>query len=207
MSLCNCVGQLNVKWDHSVFIYGSCVSIQAANKCKGCSDCQRAGRRPLIRGAETEKRERGMLLQHLRGRAARGFSRDRVLYFEVRGGTVCSTKSPNPSPFRLSLLPCLLIMFSWADSRCLSWIFRPGRDKLQGNWNEAKTLVYFQVGFRHGFMRLTSKILQLIPWRDRNALCCDCVTGSSHQVTQLCDEQRVRANNFPTDWNSSQQYR
>lgn len=111
-----------------------------------------------------------MLLQYLRGRAARGFSRDRVLYFEVCGGTVCSTKSPNPSSIRLSLLPCLLIMFSWADLRCLSWIFWPRRDKLQGNRNEAETLVYFQVDCQHGFMRLTSKMLWLIAWRDKNVL-------------------------------------
>lgn len=35
-----------------------------------------------------------MLLQYLRVRGAGDFSRDRVLYFEVCGGTVCSTKSP-----------------------------------------------------------------------------------------------------------------
>lgn len=35
-----------------------------------------------------------MLLQYLRVRGARDFSRDRALYFEVCGGTVCSTKSP-----------------------------------------------------------------------------------------------------------------
>lgn len=42
-------------------------------------------------------------------RGGRDFSRDKVLYFEVCGGTVCSRKSP--TILRL-LLPCLLIMFS-----------------------------------------------------------------------------------------------
>lgn len=111
-----------------------------------------------------------MLLQYLRGRAARDFSRDRVLFFEVCGGTVCSTKSHNPSSITLSLLPCLLIMFSWTDSRFLSRIFWPRREKLQGNRSEAETYVYFQVGCRHGFMWLTSKILWLIPWHDKNVL-------------------------------------
>lgn len=53
------------------------------------------------------------------------------------------------SPPALHLrLPCWLIIFSWAGSRCLSQILWPRRVKRQGNRNE--TLVFYQLSCQQG---------------------------------------------------------
>lgn len=108
-----------------------------------------------------------MLLQYLRGRAARGFSRDRVLFFEVCAGTV------QHKILRLSdLLHCHVCSLCFHGLIWDSWVesFGPGEMELQGNRNEAETHVYFQVGCQHGVTRLPSKILRLILWHDKNVL-------------------------------------
>lgn len=94
MSLCNCIGQSEVKLDHLKFIYESC--IKATNKLKSYSFTVIVSGRAggfLIGGAEMVRvgrrgggQEGGgwMLLQYLRVKEReKDFSRDRVLYFEV----------------------------------------------------------------------------------------------------------------------------
>lgn len=53
-----------------------------------------------------------------------------------------------PTPVLHLWLPCLLIIFSWAGSRCLSEISGPRRVKRQGNKNE--TRVFHQLSCQQG---------------------------------------------------------
>lgn len=56
--------------------------------------------------------------------------------------------APAPTPVLHLRLPCLLIIFSWAGSRCLSQIFWPRRVRRQGNRNE--TRVFYQLSCQQG---------------------------------------------------------
>lgn len=169
-------------------LYENC----AANKLKSCAALQSlSGKRPKTfnwRKRMRAKTRRKMLQQCLKLRwegRQRGFFKDRVLYFEVCGGTVCSAQSPNPSSIRL------FFTAMFAHYVFMGWFQTPESNlqaqesELQGNRNEGETLMYFQVGCQHRLMPLTSEILlwiQLIPWHVKNML----LWFGDWQVTVSC---------------------
>lgn len=145
MSLCNCLGQLNVKWDDLEFIYVSRIFIQAANKMESCTTLQwLSGKGPetfnwKVGNREEEKEEaegkRGrMLLQYLRLRGGKGETSSKIGCFTLKC-VVGLCAAQNPPILRLSgFLYCHvcslcfhgLILDAWVES------FGPGERKSEG---------------------------------------------------------------------------
>lgn len=99
-------------------------------------DCQGTGQRSLIGGAETERRRRTTKKKQRAGGGGcccsiwvRDFSGDKVLYFEVCGGTVCRTKSPQSFVYYCHVCSLCFhrrIHYAWVKS------FGPGETNSRG---------------------------------------------------------------------------